>query len=154
MDWRDLALKAAEQINDENWIQGRWWEDKDGQTIRNDQLQTTGVLQRNTMQWAYANEQPSKACAVGHLYWVAQDQGLTFEEAYVLAEQVEGPIARNSCDGSQRCPSSHRIRGRRTIQIHRNAAMMSECACCSTRTMRTLHWAASPKLADPRHISD
>ena len=80
MDWRDLALKAAEQINDENWGQGQWW--------------VGNVSYSNTSRSVYDNVQPTQACAVGHLYWVAKDQGLSFDETRDLVSRIEGHAAR------------------------------------------------------------
>ena len=77
MDCRDLALQAAEQINNSNWIQEETWE-------------TIGSQRWPDMEDSWEDEvvQPFKACVVGHLYWVARDQGLTFSDARKLVNQV------------------------------------------------------------------
>ena len=85
MDWKDLALKASEQINEENWIQRSWWK---GNPWKADQAWNSPTRS------AYDQMQPTEACVTGHLYWVAQEQGLTFDEARWLATQVEYEFAK------------------------------------------------------------
>ena len=80
MDWKDLALKAAEQINDTNWTRNVWWE--------TNHVKSYNAKVFTPSRRVYDELQPSKACANGHLYWVAQDQGLTFEEANTLVAEV------------------------------------------------------------------
>ncbi len=86
MDWRDLALKAAEQITDENWIQEELWVTTDDEcwTLHDG--------------WDYEDVQPVKACVVGHLFWVAKGQGLTYDQAQDLVDQIQDqpqPLARS-----------------------------------------------------------
>ena len=85
MDWQDLALKASEQINEENWCKIYWWK---GDPWKRDQCWNSPTRE------AYDQMQPTEACATGHLYWVAQEQGLTFDEARWLATQVEYEFAK------------------------------------------------------------
>ena len=84
MDWKDLALKASEQINEENWTQGYWWK---GDPWKRDQCWN------GPTRLAYDHMQPTEACVTGHLYWAAQEQGLTYDEARWLATQVEYEFA-------------------------------------------------------------
>ena len=102
-DWRDLALKAAEQINDENWIQGSLW-------------QSAGTV-FETFDELYGNMQPVKACVVGHLYWVAQDQGLTFEEANTLVAEVADEVLANDTDDTWRLTGYNDTYGRTSHEV-------------------------------------
>ena len=75
MDWRELTLKAAGRITDENWIQGCMW-------------QMRSEKPDNAYGMDYEGSLPSKACAIGHLYWSAKVQGLPFDEAGDLVVNV------------------------------------------------------------------
>ena len=96
--WRDLVLKAAEQITDSNWLQEMWWmtDCQELYCIEKDAYDNAGLAP------------PVKACATGHLFWAAKDQGLTFREASDFWLQVEdkllgldhdcGPLSFHDCE--------------------------------------------------------
>ena len=116
MDWRELAVKTAERITDDNWIQGVWWYTTEGsRMVASNRIFYDHQSVPNRL---FSDpERPVKACGLGHIYWTAQEHGLSFDDAKAAAKKIVRSVRNQNL----------RMFTRWNDQPGRTAAEVAEC---------------------------